>query len=84
MEITTYSCFRSNLKSFMDWVYDNSAPLYIKRTKGEDVVLLSKTEYESMQETLYLLRSPNNAKRLLEGLEEYSNGGGTARELIEK
>ena len=68
----------------MDWVLVNSAPLYIKRSRGEDVVLLSKADYDSIQETLYLLGNPVNAKRLLDGIEEYEGGGGIEQELIKE
>ena len=83
MEITTYSNFRQNLKGFMDSVLKNRAPLFITRTKGEDVVMLSKEDYESMEETLYLLNSPRNAERLAEGIREYEEGKGIKRELVD-
>jgi antitoxin YefM len=81
MEITSYSNFRQKLKSFMDRVVNESAPLYVTRSKGEDLVMLSKSDYESMQETLYLLSSPKNAQRLAQGIEQYHQGGGKMREL---
>lgn len=71
MEITTYSKFRQNLKTFLDEVFTRRTPLYVTRSNGEDVVVLSKSEYDSMQETFHLLKSPENAYRLLKGLEEY-------------
>lgn len=83
MEITSYSNFRQNLKSFLDKVFINKEPLFITRSNGEDVVVLSKSDYESMQETFYLLKSPKNAERLMKGLEEYENNKGQERSLIE-
>jgi len=83
MEITTYTSFRQNLKSFLDNVFSNHNPLFVTRTKGEDVVVLSKSDYESMQETLHLLSSSKNANRLLKGIKEYENGGGKEKALIE-
>lgn len=83
MEITTYSNFRLHLKSFMDLVLTTRSPLFVTRSKGEDVVVLSKSDYESMQETLYLLGSPKNAERLARGLEEYKKGKGIKRDLID-
>jgi antitoxin YefM len=83
MEITTYSNFRQNLKSFMDKVFSSRLPLYVTRSKGEDVVVLSKSDYESMQETMYLLSSPKNAERLAKGIQEFENGKGVKRELID-
>ena len=83
MEITTYSNFRQNLKSFMDLVLSTSSPLFVTRSKGNDVVVLSKSDYESMQETLYLLGSPNNSERLARGIDEYNRGEGIKRDLID-
>ncbi|MDQ3534285.1 MAG: type II toxin-antitoxin system prevent-host-death family antitoxin [Bacteroidota bacterium] len=84
MDITTYTNFRQNLKSFLDKVFINHSPLFVTRANGEDVVVLSKTDYESIQETLYLLKSPKNAARLLNGLEEYEKGLGQERNIIEE
>ncbi|MCK5101155.1 MAG: type II toxin-antitoxin system prevent-host-death family antitoxin [Cyclobacteriaceae bacterium] len=83
MEITTYSNFRQNLKSFMDLVLSTRSPLFVTRSKGNDIVVLSKSDYESMQETLYLLGSPNNSERLARGIDEYNRGEGIKRDLID-
>ena len=83
MEITTYSNFRQNLKYFMDLVLSTRSPLFVTRSKGNDVVVLSKSDYESMQETLYLLGSPNNSERLARGIDEYNRGEGIKRDLID-
>lgn len=82
MEITTYSNFRQNLKSFLDKVFFDHNPLFVTRTNGEDVVVMSKSDYDSLTETLHLLGSPKNAERLLAGIEEYKKGGGEQRELL--
>ena len=74
MEITTYSNFRQHLKSFLDKVMESNTPLYVKRTKGEDVVVLSKSDYESMEETLYLLSSEKNRIHLLESIKQAEKG----------
>lgn len=84
MNVTTYTNFRQNLKSFLDKVFTNHSPLIVTRSNGEDVVVLSKADYESLQETFYLLKSPKNAARLLKGQEEYDKGFGQERELIEE
>lgn len=83
MDITTYSNFRQNLKSHLDDVVNDQKALYVTRANGEDVVVLSKSDYEGLQETYYLMRSPKNAERLLEAIKELDEGGGTIRELIE-
>jgi antitoxin YefM len=84
MQITTYSNFRQNLKLFLDKVFVNHDPLFVTRTNGEDVVVLSKTDYESMMETLHLLGNPNNAKRLIDSIKELENGKGIQKNLIEE
>lgn len=83
MEITTYTNFRQHLKRFLDQVFVSRTPLFITRANGEDVVVLSKADYDSMQETFYLVKSPKNAARLLKGLEEYKQGLGQEKNLIE-
>jgi antitoxin YefM len=84
MEITTYSNFRQNLKAFMDAVFTSRSPLYVTRANGEDVVVMSKADYEGLQETLYLLSSSTNAERLARGIAEFKQGKGVARDLIEE
>ena len=84
MQITTYTAFRQQLKSYLDKVRNNHMPLFVTSANGEDVVVLSKSDYESMQETFYLLKSPNNAARLLKGIEDYEKGLAQERSLIEE
>jgi len=84
MQITTYTSFRQQLKSYLDKVRNNHTPLFVTSANGEDVVVLSKSDYESMQETFYLLQSPKNAARLLKGVEDYEKGLGSERNLIEE
>jgi antitoxin YefM len=83
MEVTTYSNFRQNLKSHLDNVVNDQIALYVTRANGEDVVVLSKSDYEGLQETNYLMSSPKNAERLLEALEQANKGLGVKRDLIE-
>ena len=48
----------------MDKVFNSKSPVFVTRSNGEDVVVLSKEEYDGIQETLHLLSSPKNALRL--------------------
>ncbi len=84
MQITTYTSFRQQLKSYLDMVRNSHTPLYVTSANGEDVVVLSKSDYESMEETFYLLKSPVNAARLLKSIEDYNNGLGEERSLLEE
>lgn len=81
MDITTYSNFRQNLKSFLDGVLSSHTPLYVKRAKGEDVVVLSKSDYESMEATLYLLSSDKNRTHLMESIRQAEKGDTVQQDL---
>ena len=82
--ITTYSDFRQKLKSYLDEVFKSHSPLFVTRTKGENIVVLSESDYESIMETFYLLKSPKNAERLLRAVNQYEEGKGEAKDLIEE
>ena len=79
----SFSDARANLKSAMDRVVADKAPLAITRQRGEGVVMISQSEWDSIQETLYLLQSPANARALLESIADLDAGKGEEHELIE-
>lgn len=83
MQTVTYSEARENLKSVIDKVAADRAPVMITRQRGENVVLISASEWAGMEETLYLLRSPANAKRLLESIAELDAGDGEVHALVD-
>jgi antitoxin YefM len=64
----SYTDLRQNLVKYMDEVCDSRAPLVVTRQNARPVVMLSLEEYESIAETLHLLRSPANADRLLRSI----------------
>lgn len=83
MQSLSISEARANMKSLVDRVVADKAPVAIRRQRGEGVVMISESEWASIEETLYLLQSPANAKRLLESIAELDAGRGEERELIE-
>jgi antitoxin YefM len=83
MNALTYSQARSDLAKTMDKVCDDHTPVIIIRKNQRSVVMISLEDYESLEETAYLLRSPRNAGRLLASIAELESGGGTERELAE-
>ena len=83
METLSISDTRANLKAVLDRVVADKAPIAITRQKGEGVVMISQSEWDSIEETLYLLRSPANARRLLDGVRGLEAGEGEEHELIE-
>lgn len=82
--ITTYSNFRQKLKSYLDDVFQNNSPLFVTRTKGENIVVLSESDYESIMETFHLLRSPKNAERLQRAGKEHKAGKAEVKALIDE
>ena len=68
MNSITYSKLRANLKSALDKVSDDREVIVVERAKRSDVVLIAREDYESLNETAYLLRSPTNARRLLDAV----------------
>lgn len=81
MDAITYSAARAQLASTMDRVCDDHEPLIITRSGERSVVMLSLEDYQALEETAYLLRSPANAKRLLAAMEALEGGKGTERKL---
>lgn len=82
--ITTYSNFRQKLKSYLDETIKSNSPLFVTRNNGENIVVLSESDYESIMETFYLLKSPKNAERLQQAIDEHKAGKGDSRDLIEE
>lgn len=83
MNAVTYSQARGNLAKTMDKVCDDHSPIIITRKSQRSVVMISLEDYQALEETAYLLRSPKNARRLLESIAELESTGGTERELID-
>ena len=81
MDAVTYSAARANLASTMDRVCNDHEALIITRNGAQSVVMLSLEDFQALEETAYLLRSPANAKRLLAAASQLSAGKGTDREL---
>lgn len=70
MNAITYTAARENLASTMDRVCEDHDPVIITRNRDQAVVMMSLEDYESLQETAYLLRVPANARRLLDSVAE--------------
>ncbi|MBN8980531.1 MAG: type II toxin-antitoxin system Phd/YefM family antitoxin [Rhizobiales bacterium] len=83
MAHVTYSELRNNLSSYMDDVCDSRAPLVVTRQNARAVVMVSEEDYESLMETVHLLRSPANAERLLRSMNDADKSKMTKRTLLE-
>jgi len=74
MNTLTYSAARAHLSATMDKVVNDHEAVIITRGKRAPVVMLSLDDYQSMQETAYLLRNPHNARHLLQSIAQISAG----------
>jgi len=83
MKSKTYTEAREKLSEMIEKVCEDHDPLIITKRRDKAVVMVSLEDYESMEETAYLLRSPRNAQKLLESIKELEQGKGTERKLIE-
>ncbi|ACV05226.1 type II toxin-antitoxin system prevent-host-death family antitoxin [Kytococcus sedentarius] len=83
MKTLSYTESRRRYAEVLDHVVDDREEVVITRAGHEPVVIVSLEEYESLRETAYLMRSPANARRLLDAMDRLEAGGGTEHELIE-
>lgn len=83
MRTMTYSESRAKYAETLNSVVEDREEVIVTRAGHEPVVLVALDDYESLKETAYLLRTPENARRLLASIERLENGGGTERGLIE-
>lgn len=84
MQVVNFTEARNNLKAIFDDVYHNSDEVIVNRKNGENVVIISLDRFNAMNETEYLLRSPNNRERLLKSIESAKSGRYKEQELIEE
>ena len=83
MEAMTYTAARKNLAKTMEKVCEDHSPVIITRKKTDAVVMMSLEDYEALEETAYLLRSPGNTRRLIEAIAQLERGEGVERELLD-
>lgn len=76
MHSLSFSDARANLKAVMDKAVADRAPVAITRQRGEGVVVVSASEWASIEETLYLLRTPANAAALDQSIATLDRGEG--------
>lgn len=81
METVSYTEARGKFRQTMESVCDSHEPVIITRQNERPVVMMSLEDYNAMEETLYLLRSPKNAKRLMDAVENVRQGKVSAKKL---
>jgi len=83
MRALSYTALRRTLAKTMEKVCIDHEPIIITRKSESAVVMLSLEDYESLEETTYLLRSPRNLKRLVESISQLEEGKGFEKVLQE-
>lgn len=82
MKTLSYTESRRNYAATLDAVVDDREAVQITRPGREPVVMVSLSDYESLHETAYLLRSPANARRLLDSIDRLESGHGQPHDPI--
>jgi len=83
MKAITYTAAREKLAETMQRVCEDRAPVVITRRRDQAVVMMALEDYEALEETAYLLRSPRNARRLRDAIDQLRAGKGKERKLPE-
>jgi antitoxin YefM len=83
MEVLNYSEFRQNLAKSLDKVNDDAEIVVVSRTKGKTVVVMDLKEYNSITETLHIVKSEANGKRLQDAIDEMESGVHQSYKLVE-
>lgn len=82
MKTMSYTESRKRYAEVLDGVVDDREEVVITRAGHEPVVIVSLEDYESLRETAYLMRSPANARRLIDAMERLEAGRGEAHDLL--
>ena len=83
MRTMSYTESRARYAEVLDRVANDREAVVITRAGHEPVVIVSLEDYESLQETAYLMRSPTNVRRLLDAMERLEAGQGSSHDLVE-
>ena len=84
METLSYTTFRNHLAGILDKVNDDHEPVLITRQNGKPAVVMSLEDFQSYEETAYLMASPENARRLNEAISDVRAGKTVQHELMEE
>lgn len=84
MKIVSFTEARNGLKAVLDGVVNDADTTIITRRDSEDAVVMSLDYYNSLMETVHLLRSPENAEHLNRSITQFRAGKVTRRDLIDE
>ncbi|MDR3121473.1 MAG: type II toxin-antitoxin system Phd/YefM family antitoxin [Clostridiales bacterium] len=77
------SSVRDNLIKYCDTAVRDFETIIVTRKQGENVVIMSESEYNNLLENLHIRRSEKDYQRLLESVAQLKHGGGSVRDLVE-
>ncbi len=83
MRTMSYTESRARYAEVLDSVVNDREEVVITRAGHEPVVIVSLADFESLRETAYLMRSPTNARRLLDAMERLESGEGDVHDVID-
>lgn len=84
MDAKNYSAVRKDLAKTMEKVCDDHSPIIITRKNARAVVMMSLEDFNSIEETAYLLRSPANAERLRQSIKQAEDGKIVRHSLVQQ
>lgn len=83
MKALSYTESRARYAEVLDGVINDREEVVITRAGHDPVVIVSLADFESLRETAYLMRSPANARRLLDAMERLERGSGEEHDLVD-
>lgn len=84
MQVISYTKARSSLKDVLDSVVENADCTIITRRDSENAVVMSQDYFNSLMETVHLLKSPANAAHLKASMEQYQSGKIVTKGLVDE
>ena len=84
MKVVSFSDARNNLKAVLDRVVEDADYTIVTRRDAEDAVVMSLEAFNSLMETVHLLKSPANAAHLERSIAQFRQGKVTARDLLDE
>lgn len=84
MQVVSYTDARNSLKSVLDSVVDNVDFTIITRRDADNAVVMSQDYFNSLMETVHLLKSPANVAHLKESIAQYRSGKTIQKDLIDE
>jgi antitoxin YefM len=83
VKVVSFSEARSNLKTVLDRVVADADYTILTRRDAEDVVVMSLESFNSLMETVHLLKSPANAAHLERSISQFKQGKAVVRDLLD-